>query len=223
MIGGKLINQVHVRDEVYQILRRGIITRQFAPGLRLNLEELEEEFGVSRTPIKEALQRLEAEGLVEIKPRRGTYVVSIDRRDIEETWEIRRVLERYAAEVVAEKVAEEELERLRGLVEAMEQLPLENLPPIIEKLIGLDHDFHVLLVSFAHNRRLTEMYDGVGHFCQLIRCQLVFEPDDLQRARLEHRRIFDALQARDSKRLVRSLDDHMRLSEERLFARYKGA
>lgn len=217
-----LISQVNIRDEVYHILRRGIINQEYPPGFRFNLAELELKLGVSRTPIKEALQRLESEGLVQIRPRRGTFVISIDPQEVEDTWEIRRVLETYAAERILDKASAADFARLREIVDELEGLyPETDVLEVVEKIITLDHVFHTLFVSLAGNKRLSEIYDTIGHFVQLVRVQQIFMHSDLELARFEHHEILSALDHRDSPALIRAVDEHITLSKDRFWKRFR--
>jgi len=216
-----LISQLNIRDEVYHILRRGIISQEYPPGFRFNLAELELKLGVSRTPIKEALQRLESEGLVQIRPRRGTFVISIDPQEVEDTWEIRRVLETYAAERILEKAGQADFARLKAIVDELEGLyPETAVLEVVERIITLDHNFHTLFVSLAGNKRLSEIYDTIGHFVQLVRVQQIFMHSDLELARFEHHEILSALDHGDSAALVRAVDEHLTLSKDRFWKRF---
>lgn len=216
-----LISQMNIRDEVYHILRRGIINQEYPPGFRFNLAELESRLGVSRTPIKEALQRLESEGLVQIRARRGTFVISIDPQEVEDTWEIRRVLETYAARHILAKATEQDLAQLKAIVNELERLyPETDVLEVVERVITLDHNFHTLFVSLAGNKRLSEIYDTVGHFVQLVRVQQIFMHSDLELARFEHHEILSALDQRDTEALVRAVDEHLTLSKDRFWKRF---
>ncbi len=215
------INQVNIRNEVYERIRRGIIGQQYPPGYRFKLNELEARLGVSRTPIKEALQRLQAEALVEIRPRRGTFVISIDRQEVEDTWEMRRLLEGYAAEVAVARATDEDVAELWALMRQLEPLYSEHdVQDVVEQIITLDHTFHARFVAIAHNRRLSDLYDTIGHFVQLIRVQSVFHLSDLELARSEHHAIMDGLQQRDAPALVAAVDHHITRSIDRLFQRF---
>src|SRR4030095_4777219 len=113
---GSIINQTKISEQVYDYLHGAIMTGRYAPGERLNLDELGERLRVSEMAGKEAIGRLASEGLVDIQARRGTYVSRIDPRELAETFEVRRALEVLAGELAVEHISASDLERLRHLI-----------------------------------------------------------------------------------------------------------
>ena len=116
------LSHANINQKVYEILRDRILSKQFAPGQRLNVRAIGAQLGVSRTPLKDALNRLAAEGLVEIRPRSGTYVTAPSLADIEELLDVRRLLEVYAIEKAIHRVGEPELAQIRDLVTQLDGL-----------------------------------------------------------------------------------------------------
>src|SRR5688572_10149403 len=112
-------------DEVYDVMRRSILTNVFRPGQRLPIEEISKQLGVSLTPVRHAIQQLATEGLIEIRPRSGTFVASLDVQDIAETFDIRRALECLAAEHAVRNITDEQLRSARRLVWALSE-PVES-------------------------------------------------------------------------------------------------
>lgn len=106
------INIHTISEAAYEVLRERVISKEFAPGQRLNLEAIEKQLGISRTPLKEALTRLEMEGLVTIVPRTGTYVTDPVPEEIAESFDMRRVLEVYAVELAVQRASDEDYESL---------------------------------------------------------------------------------------------------------------
>ena len=119
------IEQRRTTDEVYQALRNAIVTRVFAPGQRLNIEDLAGNLGVSFTPVRQALQLLAAEGLIVIQPRSGTYVATLSPRDVEETFDIRRALECLAAETAVVNATGEDLDAAQAILQRL-AAPVES-------------------------------------------------------------------------------------------------
>ena len=109
-----------LNERVYQLLLRRILSGEAAPGGRLDAEELSQTLGVSRTPVKDALTRLCAEGLVEITPRRGTRVTALTRRDIQELHDVRRMIELYAAHSAIKAASPQHQLRLREILHELE-------------------------------------------------------------------------------------------------------
>ncbi len=149
----------NLREEVYAWLRKRILSHEYPPGFRFYLQILETELGISRTPLKEALHRLEVEGLVEIQPRRGTFVISINPQSLAEDFDVRRAPELYAAEAAVREATDQDLQQLKALAEEMRRLPENNdYQSVVDRYIHLDHEFHILLVGLARNRRLIEIH-----------------------------------------------------------------
>src|ERR1700683_1980655 len=102
-------------DDVHQAIREAILNRRFPPRMRLNVEELASQLGVSLTPVRSAIQLLAAEGFVDVNSRRGPFVATLSRRDLEETFDIRCALESLASEKAVERFTDIDIERARKL------------------------------------------------------------------------------------------------------------
>ena len=131
-----------LREVVCETLREAIRSGVLKPGERLMEIQLADELGVSRTPVREAMRKLELEGYVIMLPRRGTYVANISIRDINEVFEIRTTLDALASGLAAERITEEELEQLeRLLVSIGENIETRNMKKVVED----DMEFHDIL------------------------------------------------------------------------------
>jgi DNA-binding GntR family transcriptional regulator len=196
-------------DAVYQILRDSILTQVFQPGERLNVLELTEKLDVSQTPLKEAINRLAVEGLIEIHPRSGTYVTDISPTVLAETFEIRTALECLAAEKAIEKITPEIVKRFRQLVDDLDR-PLNT-----EKERALhelkNSEFHGLLVELSGNRKLVEMYASLHAHIKIARVHYSRQGWANRQAeeKKEHRRILKALESGDLVGLVTTLRQHI--------------
>ncbi len=212
------LKQDRASDTVYQILRESILNQTFFPGERLNVKELADKLGVSRTPVKDAINRLAAEGLIELRPRSGTYVAELSSDDIIETFEVRLALECLAAEIAIERVTPDDILRFKELIAAME-IPVTNER---ERTFHSrkNTEFHSLIVELSGNRRLMEVYKSINAHVKFAR---IHYPADTLAHHMEtekkgHREILDALEAKDHDRLIRLLKDHIRRGAKNLVA-----
>ncbi|MBM3735417.1 MAG: GntR family transcriptional regulator [Acidobacteria bacterium] len=205
------IRQQRATDEVYSALRQAILTHVFQPGERLNIPDIAGKLGVSLTPVRHAIQALAAEGLISIQPRSGTYVASFTARDIEETFDIRCALECLAAESAVSRITAAELGRLRELLAAMDGEVRDE---------AHNAEFHGILVRAAGNQKLAEMYEGLKANIQIARVHLAegYRGARLVQEREEHRRIYEALDARDAVRLQQELRVHIQRAKRSLAA-----
>lgn len=185
-------------DEVFEAIREAILQHVFEPGQRLVVEELAEKLGVSLTPVRSAMQMLTSEGLVETRPRSGTFVAHLSARDLEETFEIRLALELLAVELAARSIGPEQLQRLREL---LAQLAASGQQEDGRRQHDeANQEFHKLLIEASGNRRLAEIYKSLNAHIQIARIHAVRAD---WRARLkdeqqEHERIVTALEKRDA-------------------------
>lgn len=194
-------------DAVYEALRDAILSRVFEPGQRLHVHDLAQRLDVSLTPVKEALGRLAAEELVEIRPRSGTYVTAMSPDTVEETFQIRTALECLAAEAAVVRASDSEIERLRLLFESMgETAPREQA--VHEQR---NSEFHRWIVRCSQNRKLISMYESLNAHIQIARIHHA-EADWRQRLSVEHREhaaIVAAFEARDAQAAVTALRQHL--------------
>jgi GntR family transcriptional regulator, rspAB operon transcriptional repressor len=198
-------------DEVYDVMRRSILTNRFKPGQRLPIDEIAKQLGVSLTPVRHAIQQLATEGLIEIRPRSGTFVASLTTRDIAETFDIRRALECLAAESAVRNMTEEQLRRAKRLVWALSE-PVDTEDDRIRHEAN-NFDFHRLVIDASGNQRLAEMYESLKAHLQIARIHSVEAatdlPSRLEQEQAEHEAILKALEARDAAALVHALQVHI--------------
>jgi len=203
------INRARASDSVYQILRDSILTQVFKPEERLNVKDLADKLGVSFTPLKEAINRLVAEGLIEINPRSGTYVTGVNERDLAETFEIRLALECLAAGKAIDRVTPEVISKLRRLVADLEK-------PVSTDLERSTHnqnnvELHDLIIELSGNRKLVDFYQRLNAHIKIARIHYSRHDWEqrMEQEKEEHREILNAFEARDSDRLVKALRTHI--------------
>ena len=205
-------------DSVYQALRQAIVSSLMKPGERLNVEELAQKLGVSLTPVRSAIQQLANEGLVEIRPRSGTFVASLSPRDVEETFEIRCALECLAGEKAVVHIAPKALKRLRELLRSLRK-PVRNDED--RKAHERDNsEFHRIIVEAAVSRRLLEMYEALNAHIKIARIHSAEAnwPVRMQQEEAEHEEIVAALEQRDTDAVVKALRKHIYRAKEALLA-----
>ena len=212
-----LLSRQRTSDSVYSALRTAILSRKFAPGQRLNVHELAAELGVSLTPVKDALTRLEAEALIQIRPRSGTFVTAISPDDVAEAFEIRCALECLAAEKALARATAEDVEQLRALTGQIEAAVKGEED---ERLghAARNVEFHRMIVTLSGSRRLLQMYEGLDAHIQIARIHLG-DPSwktRLDSERNEHLAVVEALARRDAPALVGALRHHIMRAAESL-------
>lgn len=218
------IGRRRATDEVYDILRRGVLEHLFAPGERLNIDEIARKLGVSLTPVRHAIQQLAAEGLIEIRPRSGTFVATLSTEDIGETFDIRRALECLAAEKAVERLTSADIARMRALMARMHKA-VRGEGELTDHEAA-NAEFHRILVEASGNRRLVQMYEGLEAHLQIGRVHSTSKLGLRERLRAEqeeHEEIVAAAAERDAARLSSALRKHIDRARNSLIASLKQA
>lgn len=205
-------------EQVLRALRDSILNQVFQPGERLNPSDLAAKLGVSLTPVKYAIARLAAEGLIDIKPRSGTFVADLSADDVAETFEIRLALECLAAQRAVSRMMERDLIRFRELLALMDRSVKTD--PEREAHGLANSEFHQRLVALSGNHKLEQLYAGLNAHIKIARVHHSREgwAARMDRDRVEHREIVEALEARDPTRLVAALRRHIGRAAESLVA-----
>lgn len=193
--GLKLQNYQPLRDVVFEHLRNSIIHGELKPGERLMEVQLAEHLGVSRTPVREAIRKLELEGLVVMVPRKGAYVADVSIKDILDVLEVRSVLEGLAAYLAAERMTEEELEELE-LISYHFKRCIEN--GNTEGMIEKDMQFHDRIFRSTRNSKLIQIAQGFQEQVQRFRITYFSEYNKPKDLLIEHQAILEAIANRDA-------------------------
>jgi DNA-binding GntR family transcriptional regulator len=209
----KLDSYKPLRELVCENIRQAIIDGTFSPGERLMEIQLADEMGVSRTPVREAIRKLELEGFVVMIPRRGTYVADISIRDITEIYEIRTCLDVLSAGLAAERITDEELEALNRLLVEIGQYIAENN---MEKIVEADTAFHDILYQASRNERLRSIINNLREQLTGIRGRSMSYPGRLVETMDEHRALVDSIAARDVERAQNAARVHIENAEHTL-------
>lgn len=184
-------------DNAYAVLRQGILDSRWPAGTHMREQELADFVGVSRTPIREALRRLEADGLVSMVPNLGARVNEWSEADLDEIFELRTLLESQAVLDAATRIDEADIYRLEALADAMDELAATWPDIDYDHLSTLNDCFHGILVSAAGNRRLRQLLKQVVEMPLVVRTFRRYDHRHLMRSMSHHREMVDALKVRD--------------------------
>jgi DNA-binding GntR family transcriptional regulator len=216
------IEHVSISDRAYGILRESILRRTFAPGEQLNLERLELQLGISRTPLKEAITRLALEGLIKVTPRRGTYVTELHIEDVAERFDMRRFLEVGAAEQALHCMSPEGLEKLHALAAGLESMVLPDGDcDDYEDYIEGDREFHATFIGFVGNRMLSETYDHLNVHLYVVRVYYAGTNKKLDRVNKEHNELLAHIATRDVPGVIQSINKHLEKSKQDILGRMR--
>jgi DNA-binding GntR family transcriptional regulator len=219
-----------LKQHAYKIIRDKLLTGVVKPGSRLSDDLLAREMGISRSPVREAISQLASEGLVEHRPRSGAYVKQPDRRELEELFEIRESLERYAARKAALSIRTDGVSRLlqlcaemRTFVQECRAAPTKTATPdLVRRFLANDLDFHTIILDASGNSRLTKLVTDFKLLTQIFAFSRAVEHDlhVMISTYRYHRRIARAFQGRDAKAAAAWMARHIRNAKDMVLAGY---
>ncbi len=190
-------------EEAAELLRQRIFSRALEPGAWIDETTLSEELGISRTPLREALKVLAAEGLVTMKVRRGAYVTEMSEKDLHDVYHLLSLLESDAAGVVATTASPAQLQQLQDLHAELEAAASER-----ELFFAVNQRFHILLLELADNRWRSQMVADLRKVMKLNRHHSLFKQGRIEDSLNEHRAILAAMVARDVAATVQAMQAH---------------
>lgn len=207
-----------LRDVVFNTLRQAILRGELEPGERLMEIALAQKLGVSRTPIREAIRKLELEGLVVMVPRKGAEVADITEKDLRDVLEVRTALEALSVELAIKNMTDEDIEALRMANEDFKELSGGNE---LMKLAEADVAFHEIIYIATNNNRLIQIINNLRE--QMYRYRLEYIKDESARPQLikEHQEIIDAMLAKDVERARVAITRHVENQEENILRTIK--
>ena len=194
------------RDYALRIIKDNIISLRLEPGSQISENELATEMGLSRTPVREAIRKLELEGLVTMIPRRGAEVAQITEKNLRDVLEVRRALDALAIELACERITEDELAELK---KACENFELETKRGNANQVAQADVELHDIILKASGNERLMQMISKLSQ--QMYRYRLEYVKDEANYKRLiaEHRVIYEAIRDRDRQTGAEAIKNHI--------------
>lgn len=193
-------------QQVAERLRLRIFAHELPPGRWMDEQALAQEYGISRTPLREALKVLASEGLVILKPRRGCYVTELSEQDLDEIFSVIALLEGRCAAVATQRAKTADLSALAAIHEQLEEHARNG---DADRFFDANHDFHARLQALADNRWLSQLIDETRKMLKLTRRDSLRLEGRLKQSLAEHRAILKAVQARDANKAGRLMHEHL--------------
>lgn len=211
MNSAETFDRSSLTDRVYGLVKDRILSHALGAGQKVDIDHLAAELGISRTPVKDALNRLASEGLVNVLPRRGTFIASFDLQDLLELLDVRRALESHAVRAGATRASGAQVQEMRVLLDRFEKdLPGDSeVHAGYDEFVDLDRRFHLLLVATAANRKLLEFCESLHLDIQVARAYYRRRELEVERVHSEHRVILEAFESRDPEAAARAVQYHL--------------
>ncbi|PKP61531.1 hypothetical protein CVT91_02920 [Candidatus Atribacteria bacterium HGW-Atribacteria-1] len=208
--------QKPIVDLVADIIRRKIVNGEIKHNLRLSTRQLSEELGISRTPVREAIRRLESEGLIELLPRKGFVVKEYSIDKIKEIYEVRRILEIKAIVLACNNIEKKELNNIEKIAQKL-NTELQNEKSDILAIQELNQQLHFAIYLASHNETLCQIIKNLWHRVSGLLITIFSTPHRREEIPLEHEAIIKALIARDEYSCINALEKHMEVTKEILY------
>ena len=190
-------------EEVAELLRQRIFARELEPGTWIDELRISEALGISRTPLREALKVLAAEGLVTMKVRRGAYVTEVSEKDLRDVYHLLALLESDAARVVAQSASPEQMAQINALHQDLEKATGDR-----DQFFEINEAFHKLLLELANNRWRDQMVADLRKVMKLNRQSSLFKEGRIEQSLAEHRTIVQALTERQPEQAAERMSAH---------------
>ena len=197
-----------LRDVVFNTLRQAILKGELAPGERLMEIQLAEKLGVSRTPIREAIRKLELEGLVKIIPNKGAYVTGITPKDVQDIYMIRSILEGMCARWATEHITPEQIEQLEEIV-LLSEFHLKKDKDKVVQVSDLDGKFHHVLYEASNSRIMEHTLSDFHKYVKMARMLSVGAKNRAEKSIEEHKAILEAIKKGDADEAERLANLHI--------------
>lgn len=207
-----------LREVIFNTLREAIIVGELKPGERLMEVKLADKMGVSRTPVREAIRKLELEGLVEMLPRKGAHVADLSVKDIINVLEVRSTLDGLASSLSAARITDDEIKELKHvLAQFATHVEKDNLQGVIKK----DVEFHGIIYRSSRNEKLIQISNNLREQVQRFRVIYIKDFSSSKDLIREHTEIFDAIAGRDADAAMKCAQKHIKKQEESIIKAIK--
>lgn len=207
-----------LREIVFESIREAIIDGKLKPGERVMEVQLAEKLGVSRTPVREAIRKLELEGLLIMEPRKGAYVTDVSLKDLVDVLEVRSSLEGLAASLAATRASEEEIEVLKEKAAQFKECIEKN---DVQGMINKDTEFHEAILQAAKNKKLTSIIESLREQLQRFRVTYFTEYNMTTYLASEHQKVLDAIESRDPDKANEYAQQHIENLEKYIVSHIK--
>ncbi|SCP95235.1 GntR family transcriptional regulator [Anaerobium acetethylicum] len=202
----EVTDKYSLRGRVFNRIREDILSGKFKRGEELKETAIASELGVSRTPVREALRQLELEGLVNIIPNKGAYVMGITSKDVKDIYQIRSLLEGLCARWAASLVTDEQLDELEEIIYLSEfHAEKEHFDQVLE----LDNKFHELMYNISGSQILEHVLSDFHHYVQRVRKITMATKSRALKSNEEHKQIVEALKLKDADKAEALANQHM--------------
>ena len=195
-----------LRDVVFNTLRQAILRGELKPGERLMEIQLANKLGVSRTPIREALRKLELEGLVNMVPRKGAEVADITEKSLRDVLEVRKALEELSVQLACEKITEEEIEELKRVAERFKDT-LDDQD--VTKIAEADVAFHDVIYTATDNQKLILLLNNLREQMYRYRVEYLKKEEAYPQLIAEHEELIDNISKRNKEEATRIMCEHI--------------
>ena len=213
----KINEYLPLRDVVFNTLRSAILMGKLEPGERLMEIALANKLGVSRTPIREAIRKLELEGLVIMTPRKGAEVARITEKDLQDVLEVRESLEDLATDIACERITVEEIEDLKVKNEAFKDA-VQNKKADFSELAELDVAFHDVIFNASKNSRLIQILNNLREQMYRYRLEYLKNAEYYERLVKEHDLITEGVIRKDKQQVHKVMDKHIQHQKDAVIA-----
>lgn len=197
MLSGRMAAE-GAAETAYRLILEKVLDGTFKGGYHLKEEALAELTRVSRTPVREAIRRLQSDGYVEFLPNRGAFVAVWSQRDLDDIFGLRAIVEGYAARLAVERADLDDLDRLGALAEEMSESVKRSDEDALARMVDLNSRFHAALHQAAHSERLATIAAGIVDLSLAGRTWRQYRPNEAEISIHEHTEIVEAIRARDA-------------------------